>query len=71
MSDETAIQGWTAIAKLFNCNRRTMMRRKDDLANMGVIFYRKTGRPPRKTVCAFPSMLKFWATKKSLEKRAF
>lgn len=65
MSEETAITGWLSIAKMFDVDIRTIMRRKDELIDAGAIFYKWTGSPPHKVVCAFPSVLKAWISKKS------
>lgn len=68
---EVAIRGWVNIARMFNCSQRTMMRRRDDLRRHAVIFYRVEGRPPRKYVYAFPSLLKAWMIKKASEGNNF
>lgn len=62
--DEVAIQGWAAIAKFFNCSERKMRNYRDELLTSGVIFFMNLGRPPRRTVCAFPSKLRNWAGRK-------
>lgn len=62
---EHAIIGWKAIAKIFNCSERKMISLKAELCACGAIFYMNLGRPPRKRVCAFPSILKVWQIKKS------
>ena len=68
---EVAIRGWIEIGRMFNCPKRTMMRRKKDLIRHGAIFYRVEGRPPRKYVYAFPSVLKAWMIKKASEGNNF
>ena len=70
-NSEVAIRGWANIARIFNCPERTMIRRRDDLRRHGVIFYRVEGRPPRKYVYAFPSLLKAWMIKKASEGNNF
>jgi len=69
---ETAICGWSEICRLLgHVNRRTMMRRRDDMLRHGVIFYRVTGKPPRKNVYAFPSIIKAWTMKRASEGKMF
>ena len=70
-SSEVAIRGWSEIARMFACPERTIMRRRDDLRRHGVIFYRVEGRPPRRYVYAFPSVLKAWAIKNASEGKNF
>lgn len=62
---ETAIQGWAAIARIFDCSVRKMQGYRQELHNGGFIFYKNVGLPPRLTVCAFPSSLKRWISIKS------
>jgi len=62
---EEIIRGWDNIGKFFGVSARTMQRRRKELVNAGVIFYKKVGKPPRKIVCAFPSMLKAWIARKT------
>ena len=63
--NETAMQGWSSIAAMFNCSVRKMMQYRQELIDGGYIFYMNTGPPPRRTVCAFPSSLKRWIAIKS------
>lgn len=62
---ETALIGWRAIAELFGCCERTMRNKKAELLESGAIFYMRLGRPPRKRICAFPSVLKAWTIRKA------
>lgn len=62
---EQVIQGWDNIAKFFGVSKRAMQRRRQELLDAGVIFYVLKGRPKRKVVCAFPSLLKVWASLKA------
>jgi len=57
---ERALVGWKAIAQMFGVTERTMQARRQELIEVGVIFYMNHGRPPRKRVCAFPSLLMRW-----------
>ena len=63
--EETAIEGWESIAKMFKVHVTTMIKRKDELKEAGAIFYKMAGVPPHKVVCAFPSVLQAWISKKS------
>ena len=58
--NECALVGWKAIAEMFGVTERTMQARREELLEAGVIFYFNLGRPPRKRVCAFPSLLMRW-----------
>jgi len=64
---EQAIQGWDNIAKVFGLSPRSMIRRRKELQEAGVIFYVLTGCPKQKRVCAFPSLLRAWAAKKAAQ----
>ena len=57
---EQALVGWRPIAQMFGVTERTMQTRRQELMEDGVIFYMNHGRPPRKRVCAFPSILQRW-----------
>jgi len=61
---ERALIGWKAIAEMFGVTERTMKARRKELLEIGVIFYMNHGRPPRKRVCAFPSLLMRWTVLK-------
>lgn len=63
--NEHAIEGWKEIAKMFNVSVRTISKYRQELQDGGFIFYRFSGPPPRRTVCAFPSSLKRWIAIKS------
>ncbi len=63
---ETVICGWQAIANMFGISKRNMTRRRVELLEAGAIFYMKRGTPPRKVVCAWPSVLKAWTIQKSV-----
>ena len=69
MTEETALIGWKAIAHLFGISTRSMIKRREELASCGVIFYMHHGCPPRKRVCAFPSLLFRWTILKSSKGR--
>jgi hypothetical protein len=66
-NSEQALIGWQEIAGLFGCCEKTIRSRKSELYDAGVIFYMNHGRPPRRRVCAFPSLLKVWVIRKTME----
>ena len=72
---EHAIEGWKAIADMFNVSVRVMINRKAELESCGAIFYMLKGNPKfhkrRKIVCAFPSQLRNWIRTKSAEGERF
>ena len=68
---EKAIEGWSSIAGMFNCSVRKMMDYRQELHNGGYIFYKNSGPPPRRVVCAFPSSLKRWIAIKSSKGETF
>ncbi len=57
---ECALIGWKAIAEMFGVTERTMKARREELLELGAIFYMNHGRPPRRRVCAFPALLMRW-----------
>ena len=61
---ERTLIGWKPIAQMFGVTERTMKARREELFEAGVIFYMNHGRPPRRRVCAFPSVLKMWTVLK-------
>ena len=62
---EHALIVWKAIAEMFGVTERTMKARRQEFLEAGVIFYMNHGRPPRKRVCAFPSLLRRWTILKA------
>lgn len=62
---ESAIKTWKEIAKMFSVSESKMRRFKDELLDCGAIWYTHNGKPPRRIVCAWPSVLKAWMIKKS------
>jgi len=71
MPEEKIIQGWSSIAAMFDCSVRKMTTYREELQAGGFIFYRNTGPPPRRVVCAFPSSLKRWIAIKSSKGETF
>lgn len=77
-TSEAAIRNWDAIAAMFGVVPRTMQARRKELQDLGVIFYRRVPIVTRngktmhqKCVFAFPSMLRLWAAKKSIDGKKF
>ncbi|MGA2468449.1 MAG: hypothetical protein ABSH06_29410 [Thermodesulfobacteriota bacterium] len=72
---EKAIEGWKAIAEMFNVSVRVMINRKTELKACGAIFYMLKGDPSKhkrhRVVCAFPSQLKDWMMIKSAKGEKF
>ena len=64
---EQALIGWKPIAEMFGVTRRTMQAKRQELMDAGGIFYMNRGRPPRRRVCAFPSLLMRWTVIKASE----
>lgn len=69
MTEERALVGWKAIADMFSLSERAMISKRKELLEYGVIFYMHHGRPPKKRVCAFPSLLQRWVIMKALDGR--
>ncbi len=72
---EQLLVGWEAIADFFGVNKSTMVARRQELCDAGVVFYMskargKGGRAVR-CACAFPSMLKAWITAKTAKGERF
>lgn len=57
---EQAITGWKAIAAMFDKSERSMQRLGPELKACGAIWFTLKGRPPRRVVCAWPSVLQRW-----------
>jgi hypothetical protein len=62
---EQALIGWKAIAEMFCVSDRTLQKKRNELMQNGVIFQTIRGRPPRKQVCAFPSVILHYLAEKS------
>jgi hypothetical protein len=55
---EPRLQGWNEIASILGWTRRTAMRHREELRHHRAIFYQWLGKPPRKTVCSYESVLR-------------
>ena len=62
MSD--IIKTWAEIAAYFGVSEKTVRRRKAELEEEGDIFEMLEGRPPRRVICSYPSMLQHFVIKK-------
>ena len=65
MTDNRLLVGWEGIAQFLGVSKRTMMRRREELVENGVIFYHLVGSPPRKEVAAYVSRVKDWIAEKA------
>jgi hypothetical protein len=60
-----SLVGWKAIADFFAVSETKMIRYKEELQELGVIFYSFHGRPPQRRVHAFPVKLMAWQGEKT------
>ncbi|MDD5007489.1 MAG: hypothetical protein PHC68_03690 [Syntrophorhabdaceae bacterium] len=56
--EESACMGWKAFSEMTGMSIRKAQYMKDKLLNAGVIYYMRVGRPPRKRMVFFPSLVK-------------
>ena len=66
MDDERAREGWKAFCDMTGISERKAYRMKPDLEKCGAIFYMYRGRPPRKRLMFFPSIIKKYLGLKGL-----
>ena len=57
---EPRLQGWERIAAVLGWTVRTALRHRKELRERKIIFYQWLGKPPRKTVCSYESLLRFF-----------
>lgn len=62
--EEKPLRGWKAIAEFSGWSESKAKRLREELQESEVIFYEFTGRPPRKSVKAYPSDLKEFVKRK-------
>jgi hypothetical protein len=55
---EARLEGWGRIAPLLGWTVRTAIRHKSELRGRRAIFYQWIGKPPRRTVCSYGSLLR-------------
>jgi len=65
--DEESVKGWSSFCKMTGMSRATAFRKRDELRTAGVIYYTKEGRPPRKVMRFWPSLVKRWTGLKSVK----
>jgi len=57
---EPRLQGWERIAPVLGWTVRTAIRHRVELREHKAIFYQWLGKPPRKTVCSYESLLRLF-----------
>jgi hypothetical protein len=57
---EPRLKGWDQIAPVLGWTVRTAIRHRVELREHKAIFYQWLGRPPRKTVCSYESLLRLF-----------
>ena len=57
---EQRLQGWDRIAPVLGWTVRTAIRHRKELREHKAIFYQWLGKPPRKTVCSYESLLRLF-----------
>ena len=57
---EPRLQGWDRIAPVLGWTVRTAIRHRLELREHKAIFYQWLGKPPRKTVCSYESLLRLF-----------
>ncbi len=60
MTDEVAQEGWKVFCKMTGMSPSKAYRKRKELLNCGAIFYMHRGRPPRKRMMFFPSIIRRW-----------
>ena len=53
------------ILRILGWSQSKFYRRRWELDDLGIIFYRYQGRPPVRRLCAFPSDLRAWIRAKA------
>jgi hypothetical protein len=60
MVDEVACEGWKAFCEMTRMSKSKAYRKKKELLHCGAIFYMYRGRPPRRVMMFFPSIIRRW-----------
>jgi hypothetical protein len=60
MVEETACEGWDVFCTMTGMSPSKAQRKKAELSDSGAIFFMYRGRPPRKRMMFFPSVVKRW-----------
>lgn len=58
MAEESACFGWKAFSEMTGMSIRKAQYMKDKLLDCGAIYYMRVGRPPRKRLVFFSSIVK-------------
>lgn len=58
MVDEVAREGIKELARFLNCCERTAWTKAQAMKEIGAVFEQLRGRPPRKVIMWFPSVVK-------------
>ena len=62
---ETPLYGWKKLARVLGLCERAAFNRQKELYRAAVIFYGRRGRPPRRMVGFYESVIKGWVSKKT------
>jgi hypothetical protein len=57
--------GWKSLAAMLRKSPTAMQRRRQELERVGVIFYMRHGKPGRRMVHFWPSLLQRWVMLKT------
>lgn len=60
MLEEVACEGWDTFCEFTGMSMSKALRKRSELLYGGVIFYMYRGRPPRKRMMFFPSIVRRW-----------
>lgn len=55
------------ILKVLGWSERKFYYNRNELVELGIVFYRREGRPPRRKIYAFPSRIQRYVTAKALK----
>jgi hypothetical protein len=69
--DDCAQDGWQALADYVGCSIATIKKRAPELKKSGVVFVRWKGRPKRKVVTWFPSVVRQYLSLKGSKGEMF
>ncbi len=68
MTEDIAREGWDAFCEMTGMSLSKAFRKREELMACGAIFYMYRGRPPRRVMMFFPSIVKRWAGMKAVQK---
>lgn len=58
--DDVSTKGWAALCKMLGMKRSMAFRKREELERAGAIYCTREGRPPKKVMRFFPSIVKRW-----------